>query len=121
MRANAAASAGGWRIDEGLRADREHLHVDLGRRHVLQAALQVPAAAREMAVDVAGDVEGAELIVDVGELRRHLGRLALQQPDGLFRQDVGVNVDRLWGRFCGAMGPLLIRIELMPPARVDRG
>jgi len=27
------------RIDEGLRANREHLNVDLGCRHVLQAAL----------------------------------------------------------------------------------
>ena len=86
---------GRLRIDESLRGDREHLHVDLGRRHVRQAPLQVPAAARKMPIDAAGDVEGAELLVDLGELRRHLGRLALQQPDGLFRQDVRVNVDRL--------------------------
>ena len=73
----------GLAVEEGLRADREHLHVDLGRRHVGKPPLEVPAAAREMAVNAAGDVERAELLVDVGELRRHLGRLALQQPNGL--------------------------------------
>ena len=83
------------RIDEGLRAHREHLHVDLGRRHVLQAAVQVPAAAREMPVDAAGDVEGGELLVNLGKFRRDLGRLPLQQPDRLFGQDVRMNVDRL--------------------------
>jgi hypothetical protein len=83
------------RIDERLRAHGEHLHVYLGRRHVLQAPVQVPAAARKMPVDAAGHVEGTELIVDVRELGRHLGRLALQQPDRLFRQDMRVNVDRL--------------------------
>ena len=35
------------RIEEGLRADRQHLHVDLGGRHVAEAAIEVPAAARE--------------------------------------------------------------------------
>ena len=49
MRANAAASAGRLGINEGLRADRKHLHVDLGCRHVLQAPLQIPASAWEIA------------------------------------------------------------------------
>ena len=87
------------RVDEGLRANRQHLHVHLGCGHVLQAALQVPAAAGEMPVDTARDVERAELIVDVGELRCHLGRFALQQPDRLFGQDVSVNVDG-WCGLC---------------------
>jgi hypothetical protein len=71
------------------------LDVDLGRRHVAQAAFQIPAAARELAIDISGDVEGAELVVDLGELRRHLGRFALQQADRLFGEDVSVNVDGL--------------------------
>src|SRR5262245_65992097 len=50
------------RVDEGLRANREHLNVDLGCRHVLQAALHIPAATGEMPVDVAGDIEGGEEI-----------------------------------------------------------
>src|SRR5262249_6794952 len=52
------------RIDEGLRANREHLNIDLGCRHVLQAALDIPAATGELPVDVAGDVEGGEAIAD---------------------------------------------------------
>ncbi len=48
-----------------------------------------------MPVDVAGDIEGGELVADFRELRPHLGGFALQQADGLFRQDVSVNVDRL--------------------------
>src|SRR5712692_7424591 len=48
-----------------------------------------------MPVDVAGDVEGGELVADFRELRPHLGGFALQQADGLFRQYVSVNVDRL--------------------------
>src|SRR5262249_32218214 len=93
-------------VEEGLRADRQHLHVDLGGGHVLQPALQVPAPAREVTIDATGDVEGAELVVDVGQLRSDLGRLALQQPDGLFGQNVGVYVDRLRGRWLrGHDGP----------------
>src|SRR6266404_6135795 len=48
-----------------------------------------------MPVDVAGDVERGELLADFRELRRHLGGFALQQADGLFHQDVSVNIDRL--------------------------
>src|SRR5438105_3394858 len=48
-----------------------------------------------MPVDVAGDVERGELLADFREFRPHLGGFALQQADGLFRQDVSVNVDRL--------------------------
>src|SRR6266404_3754618 len=48
-----------------------------------------------MPVDVAGDVERGELVADFRELRPHLGGFALQQADGLFGQDVSVNVDRL--------------------------
>ncbi len=48
-----------------------------------------------MPIDIAGDVEGAELIVDIGQLGRHLGRFALQQPDRFLGQDMGVNVDGL--------------------------
>ena len=99
---------GRLRIDEGLRTDREHLHVDLRCRHVLQAAVEIPAAAREVPVDAAGDVERAELLVDLGEFRRDLGSLPLQQPDGLFGQHMGVNVDRLRGH-----SPLLVNATAM--------
>jgi hypothetical protein len=48
-----------------------------------------------MPIDVPGDLERAELVADVGELRPYLGRFALQQPNGVFGEDVGVNVDGL--------------------------
>ena len=83
-------------VQESLRADRQHLHVDLGGRHVPEAAIEVPAAARKVPVDVAGDVERAELLVDIAQFRRHLGRFPLQQPHRVFSQDMGVNIDRLW-------------------------
>jgi len=80
MRANTPASAGGC--------------------HVRQPTLQVPPAARKVPIDAAGDVEGAELIVDPRELRRDLGRLSLQQPDRLLGQNMRVNIDG----FCGHGG-----------------
>ena len=74
----------GLSIDEGLRTNREHLNIDLGCRHVLQPALQIPSTAGKMPIDVPGNLERGELVADVGELRPHLWRLALQQPDGIF-------------------------------------
>ena len=82
-------------IEEGLRRNREHLNIDLGCRHVLQTPLQIPAAAGKLPVEVPGYLEGGEVIVDVRQLRSHFRRFALQQADGLFRENVRVNVDRL--------------------------
>src|SRR5262249_26024216 len=56
---------------------------------------QIPSAAGKMPIDVPSDLERAELVADVGELRPYFGRFALQQPNGVFREDVGVNVDGL--------------------------
>src|SRR5438270_773863 len=81
------------RIKEGLRTYRQHLNVDIGSRHVLEAALQIPATARKPAINIPGDIERGEPIIHVGELRRHFRCFALQEPDRLFRQDVRVNVD----------------------------
>ena len=82
-------------IEERLRAHREHLHVDFGCSHVLQALLEIPSAAGKMPIDVSGHVEPGELLADVRKPRPHCGRFTLHQPDRLFGEDVRVNVDRL--------------------------
>ena len=80
-------------VEEGLRTNRDDLHVDLRSRHVPEPPVQVPTAARKVAVHAAGDIEGAELLIGLRELRSDLWRLALQQPDRIFRQDMRVNID----------------------------
>ena len=80
-------------VEIGLRRGRQHLHVDIGRIHVLQALLDVEAAARERAVDDAGDVERRVRAVGIGgdgDLCALLG----QQPGGFLRQHMRVRVDR---------------------------
>jgi hypothetical protein len=55
----------------------------------------LPPCLADAGQDPSRRAEIAELIIDLGELRPHVGCLALQQANGLFREDVRVNVDRL--------------------------
>ena len=50
-------------VEIGLRRGRQHVHVDAGRIHVLQAARDIEAAGRERAVHDAGDIERGTLAV----------------------------------------------------------
>src|SRR6516165_7989676 len=102
------------RINECLRTHREHLDVDLRGAHVVQPPLQVPAAARKVPVDVAGNVECAELVIDPRQLGGNLRRLSLQEPDRLLGQDMGVNIDGFGGHGATLM-------ELRSPASRAQG
>ena len=53
-------------IEPGLRRHREHMHVDLGRIHVGEAALDIVAAARKRPVRHAGDLDHGIVVVDTG-------------------------------------------------------
>ncbi len=80
-------------VEIGLRGRREHVHIDLGGVHVAEAALQLPAAARERPVGRARDLENREIGVDRGELRGDPGRLLGQQPDRLVGEDMGMTIN----------------------------
>src|SRR5262249_10677217 len=85
----------GLAIEEGLRGDRKHLNVDFGGRHVLQALLEIPSAAGKMPIDVPGNGEAGEALSHIRKPRPYRGRFTLHEPDGLFGENVRVNVDRL--------------------------
>ena len=62
QRGGATVKRGVLVVEIGLRRRREHMHVDLGRVHVLEAALELPAAARERPVGRAGDLQHREIV-----------------------------------------------------------
>ena len=80
-------------VEPGLRRDREQMHVDLGRVHVLEPPLDVMAAARKRPVRHARDL--ADRVV--GVVRRHLQAetrdFLLHELHGGVGQHVRVDVD----------------------------
>jgi hypothetical protein len=86
-------------VEIGLRGPRQHVDVDAGGIHVLEAARNVVAAGREVLVDDAGDVKRPKILVLLRNGHRRLGRCLADQGGGFQRQDVGVGVDRPCGHF----------------------
>ena len=82
-------------VEEGLRRVRQHVHVDLGRLHVLEALLQVPGAARKRLVGDAAELEHREILVDRLEAQPQRRRLLGDHLHGVFVENMGVDVDGL--------------------------
>ncbi|MEI9804865.1 MAG: hypothetical protein WDN48_10935 [Pseudolabrys sp.] len=79
-------------VEVSLRRGREHMHIDAGGIHVLEAARNVVTAGWEGFVDHPIHIQRRHL----GVVRRdgNLGAGLGQQRGGFQRQDVGMGVDR---------------------------
>ena len=87
------ADGGLLAVEPGLRRGREHMHVDLGRVHVGEPALDVMAAARKRPVGHAGDFEHGVVGVDRRELQPKARDFLLQELDGVVGEHVGMGID----------------------------
>ena len=81
-------------VEEGLRRVGQHLHVDLGRLHVLQALLDVEAAARQRTIGCSRDRPLVDILLDLLERRPHLRRRLVEEIHGLLGADMRVAIDR---------------------------
>ncbi len=80
-------------VEEGVRDVADDVGVHALRRHVGEAALEVPGGAREGVLPDVEDLEDRRLVVDARQARREGGHLARDLGDHRLGQDVGVGVD----------------------------
>ncbi len=87
------------------------MHVDLGRVHVGEPALDVMAAARKRPVGHTGDLAHGVVGIDRRHLQAKARDLLLHQLDGVVREHVRVGVDG--ARHCLFLGlpEALLRIS----------